>query len=265
MTVIDIIFRVDEICKKYEKYDVEKQRELAAFSDDAFAALFTRVEDDIDKALAKSEMATTEKNRAAAVAMCAEVRRLKARIIEEIPKLQKLAKKKVKGMSKEDQEARFDLVIALPDRIRAIPDGPTPGGIKTGERGASSSNKNIIFDSTDDHLDSNFYNQTEESEQFREEYEMRKMKQDEGLDIISEGLDTLKNIAMDMNEEMDKQVPLMDEIDTKVDKATSDLQRTNVRLKKTLHDIRSSRNFCIDIIMLCVILGIASYLYNILK
>ncbi|OMP09488.1 hypothetical protein COLO4_05426 [Corchorus olitorius] len=91
--------------------------------------------------------------------------------------------------------------------------------------------------------------------------EVRRLK-DEGLDIISEGLDTLKNIALDINEELDKQVPLMDEIDTKVDKATFDLQRTNVRLKKTINEIRSSRNFCIDIILLCVILGIASYLYK---
>ncbi|OMO97979.1 hypothetical protein CCACVL1_04387, partial [Corchorus capsularis] len=209
----DILFRVDEICKKYENYEVEKQRALAAFADDAFAALFTGVEDDIDKALVKSEMASTEKNRAAAVAMCAEVRRLKARLIEQVPQLQKLAKKKVKGISKEDQEARLDLVLALPDRIRAIPDGPTPAANKTGGWGPSSSNKNIKFDS-------------------------------------SEGLDTLKNIALDMNEELDKQVPLMDEIDTKVDKATSDLQRTNVRLKKTINEIRSSRNFCIDIILL---------------
>lgn len=47
------------------------------------------------KILQKAEMISMEKNRAAAVAMSAEVRRLKARLMEEIPKLQKLAKKKV--------------------------------------------------------------------------------------------------------------------------------------------------------------------------
>ena len=50
MTVIDILFRVDEICKKYEKYDPEKQRELNAFGDDAFARLYALVEADIEKA-----------------------------------------------------------------------------------------------------------------------------------------------------------------------------------------------------------------------
>ncbi|KAK4396335.1 syntaxin, partial [Sesamum angolense] len=62
-----------------------------------------------------------------------------------------------------------------------------------------------------------------------------------------------------------RQVPLMDEIDTKVDKATADLKNTNVRLKDTVNQLRSSRNFCIDIILLCIILGIAAYLYNGLK
>lgn len=45
--------------------------------------------------LKKSEAVATEKNRATAVAMNAEIRRIKARLLEEIPKLQRLAFKKV--------------------------------------------------------------------------------------------------------------------------------------------------------------------------
>lgn len=53
MTVIDILFRVDSICKKYDKYDIEKQRELNANGpgDDAFARLYAAVEHDIEAAL----------------------------------------------------------------------------------------------------------------------------------------------------------------------------------------------------------------------
>lgn len=51
MSVIDIIFRVDQICKKFDKYDVDKQRDLNAYGDDAFARLYASVEADIESAL----------------------------------------------------------------------------------------------------------------------------------------------------------------------------------------------------------------------
>lgn len=51
MSVIDILFRVDEICKKYDKYDIEKQRQQNAYGDDAFARLYATFESEIDSAL----------------------------------------------------------------------------------------------------------------------------------------------------------------------------------------------------------------------
>ncbi|RWR91676.1 syntaxin-71 [Cinnamomum micranthum f. kanehirae] len=233
MSLIDILTRVDAVCKKYEKYDVEKQRDFAG--DDAFARLFAEVEDEIEAAIRKSEDTAKEKNRAAAVAMSAEIRRTKARLLEHVPKLQKLAVKKVKGLSSEELATRSDLVLALPDRIKEIPDGSTTGAKNAGGSAASGSRPQIKFDSP------------------------------AGLDIISEGLDTLKNLAHDMNEELDRQVPLIDEIDTKVDRANADLKNTNVRLKETIDQMRSSRNFCVDIILICIILGIVMYLFNILR
>lgn len=51
MSVIDILTRVDVICKKYDKYDVEKQRDANVSGDDAFARLYAVVEADIEAAL----------------------------------------------------------------------------------------------------------------------------------------------------------------------------------------------------------------------
>lgn len=268
MTLVDIITRLDTICKKYDKYDVDKQRDTAAASaaDDPFARFYSEFESNIDDTLQKSEAAVAEQNRAAAVAMFAEIRRTKARLLEELPKLQKLAHKKVKRLSREELEARNDLVHALKDRIESILDGTPAAPKQTGGWAAFASKTGIRIDLPSDirsHAD--YFQQTEESEQFRQEYEMRKLKQDEGLDYIAEGLDTLKEMARAMDEEMDKQVGVLDEMDVKADRAASDLKSTNVRLKDTLNKLRSNRNFCLDIILLCIILGIAVYLYNVLK
>ncbi|XP_021806766.1 syntaxin-71-like [Prunus avium] len=265
MSVIEILTRVEAICQKYDRYDVEKQKDLNVSGDDAFARLYASVDADIESLLQKAEIASKEKNRASAVALNAEIRRTKARLLEEVPKLQRLAVKKVKGLSTQEFAARNDLVLALPDRIQDIPDGTPAAPKQTGGGWAASASRTEIKFDSEGRLDNEFFQQSEESSQFRQEFEMRKIKQDQGLDMISDGLDTLKNMAQDMNEEFDRQVPLMDEIDSKVDKASADLKNTNVRLKDTVNQLRSSRNFCIDIILLCIILGIAAYLYNVLK
>lgn len=49
--MIDLITRVDAICKKYDKYDVDKQKDLNVAGDDAFARLYGVVEADIEAVL----------------------------------------------------------------------------------------------------------------------------------------------------------------------------------------------------------------------
>ncbi|XP_047051396.1 syntaxin-71-like [Lolium rigidum] len=261
MSMIDVLTRVDAICKKYDRYDADKHRNDAA---DPFSRLYADIDAVIDEAMEKSERAARETNRAAKVTLNAGVRRTKAQLMEDVVKLQKLSVKKMKGVSAEDMALRPDLVTALHHRIHSIP-VPEGGGGEGGAAGQNGARTGIQFDSSAETLDEGYFQTSEESEAFRREYEMRRIKQDEGLDFISEGLDTLKNLAEDMSEELDRQVPLMDEIDRKVDKANSELRKTNVRLKETVNQFRSTRNFTVDIILICVILGIGAYLYNVLS
>ncbi|KAF5940715.1 hypothetical protein HYC85_021882 [Camellia sinensis] len=171
--------------QKYDKYDFDKQKHLnLSAADDAFARLYAAVDSDIDAALQleKAEAASNEESGASAVAINAEIRRTKARLLEEVPKLERLAIKKVKGLSTEELAARNDLVLALPDRIQAIPDGTAAAPKQSGGWTGSASRTEIKFDSGNGSASS-----------------------------------------------------LMDEIDTKVDKAASDLKNTNVRLKDTVN------------------------------
>ncbi|XP_044946235.1 syntaxin-71-like [Hordeum vulgare subsp. vulgare] len=257
MSMIDVLTRVDAICKKYERYDADKHRNDAA---DPFSRLYADMDAVIDEAIEKSERAARETNRAAAVTLNAGVRRTKVQLAEDVVKLQKLVGKKMKGVSREEMALRPDLVSALQQRIQSIPDG----GGAADQNGAGNARPGLKFDSSAETLDEGYFQTSEESEAFRKEYEMRRIKQDEGLDFISEGLDTLKNLAEDMGEELDRQVPLMDEIDRKVDKANTELRKTNVRLKETVNQFRSTTNFTVDIILICIILGIGAYLYNVL-
>lgn len=76
-----------------------------------------------DSVRQKSARAAKEKkNRAASVTLDADVRRTKARLLEEVVKLQKVAARKVNGLSPEEKVSRAGLVAALPHRIHAIPD-----------------------------------------------------------------------------------------------------------------------------------------------
>lgn len=48
MSVIEILTRVEAICQKYDRYDVEKQKDLNVSGDDAFARLYASVDADIE-------------------------------------------------------------------------------------------------------------------------------------------------------------------------------------------------------------------------
>lgn len=51
MSVIDVLTRVDVICRKYDKYNIDKQKDLNASVIDASAGFYAAVEADIDAAL----------------------------------------------------------------------------------------------------------------------------------------------------------------------------------------------------------------------
>ena len=50
-----------------------------------------------------------------------------------------------------------------------------------------------------------------------------------------------------------------------MDKAVKDLKTNNLKLKGLVTSMRSGRNFCIDVTLICVLLGIGLYLFTMFK
>jgi uncharacterized phage infection (PIP) family protein YhgE len=96
---------------------------------------------------------------------------------------------------------------------------------------------------------------SEESTAFRNEFMKSKQKQDEGLDHISKGLRTLKDLSSAMSDELKKQDPLLDSIEHKTNDATSELRTANTKLKKLLLEMRQPHKLCLDLILISVLLG----------
>lgn len=58
----------------------------------------------------------------------------------------------MKGLSKEELEARSELVAALKERIEAVPDGSTVATKQTGGLTASGSNAGFVYNQTSGRL-----------------------------------------------------------------------------------------------------------------
>lgn len=66
MGVTDIITRVDVICKKYDKYDLDKQKQVniaSGASDDVFLRLYAAVDSDLHQLLQVLQISYIFKNR----------------------------------------------------------------------------------------------------------------------------------------------------------------------------------------------------------
>jgi len=90
-------------------------------------------------------------------------------------------------------------------------------------------------------------------------------KIDVKLSQIGEGVAVLKEIANEMGKEIEMQGVMIAELHTQADKTQAQLNNLNVRLKKTLEKVRQGNRFCIDIILIIIVLAIAGYIYNVTK
>ncbi|KAA8544022.1 hypothetical protein F0562_021800 [Nyssa sinensis] len=139
MSVMDLLFRVMLYARnRNSTISISSNRELNASADDAFARLYyDAVQSEIEAATHKSKMCPW---------------------------------RRVKGHSKEELITHNDLVLALLERIQAIPDGAATSAKQTGGW-ETDLHKNIKFD-PDGRLIVNFFNKLKIRVNFRKNRNM---------------------------------------------------------------------------------------------
>ena len=169
-------------------------------------------------------------------------------------------------LPEEKKKERADKIEAIEAEIDAIPDGTAPERRKRKDRLLEQGGPiTINVDVNALTLNPQSMEHSAESTAFRQEYLASKAKQDAGLDQISKGLRTLKDLGHAMSDELKKQDPLMDNIDTKTSDATNELRTANTKLKALLMEMRQPHKLCLDLILVSVLLGIGSYIFTMVK
>jgi len=90
-------------------------------------------------------------------------------------------------------------------------------------------------------------------------------KIDAKLDQVGQGVEILKNMALEMGKEIELQGVMISELDGRVDQTQAQLNNLNRRLKNTLDKVRKGNRFCIDVILVIILLALGGYIYNIVK
>jgi chromosome segregation ATPase len=88
---------------------------------------------------------------------------------------------------------------------------------------------------------------------------------DELLDRISEGVKVLGQMAGDMHEAIEMQGQIMSTMEDQVERANETVITLNKRLRKIVTQLRSGDRFCVDFILICVIIGLAGLIYNVVR
>lgn len=98
-----------------------------------------------------------------------------------------------------------------------------------------------------------------------EEWEKRKKEQDDALKGIHTGIKQLKVDANEIGKEINNVGKAIKQTSKQADSTQEKLETTNKKLKDMLEKIRGSDKICLDIVLICICLGLIAVLYNLIK
>ncbi len=220
----------------------------------------------------KAESLVGEKNRALRAAMNAELRKEKTLLLDEIPALEQLlraspSKKNpiTPEIEYERQERLAEVIKAVEDVPDGLPGGPSMRPQRLDTNGSASYSGRVVLDPNNLSTAINnpkAYEHTQDTAEFVRDATIAKERQDLALDNIERGISTLKELGAAMGDELERHDVVIDEVGAKMDTVTKELQNNNMKLKGLVTQVRSSRRFFIDLILICVLLGLGLYIFN---
>lgn len=80
------------------------------------------------------------------------------------------------------------------------------------------------------------------------------------MNEIGAGVAKLKEIALEMGQELDRQDEVLDRVDVKVEAALDHVDNINVQLKKSLDGIMKGDRFMVNCILMCVLLALIAFI-----
>lgn len=90
-------------------------------------------------------------------------------------------------------------------------------------------------------------------------------EQDKQLEDVAIDVKKLKLNAKDIEREIDKVGKNIAKTSNMAGKTESSLEKSNKKLKEILEKVGGPTNFCVDVILVCICLGLIAVLYNLIK
>ena len=98
-----------------------------------------------------------------------------------------------------------------------------------------------------------------------DEWKSEIKKQDEILLDVGKDIKKLKINAKEISKSIDLNEKMIKKTQNHADKTDGELKRSNKKLKDILEKVGGPTNFCVDVVLVCVCLGLCAVLYNIMK
>lgn len=98
-----------------------------------------------------------------------------------------------------------------------------------------------------------------------EEWKKIEADQNEKLKDIHGGVKQMKINAKEIGKAIDNTAKNIDKTNNMADKTDKNIQKSNKQIKEILEKVGGASNFCVDIILICVCLGLCYVLYNLIS